>query len=82
MTLILECGIIWSVSKRGCWQEDSMNRDIGPELHTIWSEAKEHIEQGEYDKAIDIYKYVLIRYGDTILQLSTQMRILVTFTSR
>jgi len=41
-----------------------MDRDIGPELHTIWSEAKEHIEQGEYDKAIEIYKYVLIRYGD------------------
>jgi len=41
-----------------------MDRDIGPELHTIWGEAKEHIEQGEYDKAIDIYKYVLIRYGD------------------
>jgi len=41
-----------------------MNRDIGPELHTIWSEAKEHIEHGQYDKAIDIYKYVLIRYGD------------------
>ena len=41
-----------------------MDRDISPELHTIWSEAKEHIEQGEYDKAIDIYKYVLIRYGD------------------
>jgi tetratricopeptide (TPR) repeat protein len=41
-----------------------MDRDIGPELHTIWSEAKEHIEQGEYDKAIDIYKYVLVRYGD------------------
>jgi len=41
-----------------------MNRDIGPELYTIWSEAKEHIEQGEYDKAIDIYKYVLVRYGD------------------
>jgi tetratricopeptide (TPR) repeat protein len=41
-----------------------MDRDISPELHTIWSEAKEHIEKGEYDKAIDIYKYVLIRYGD------------------
>jgi tetratricopeptide (TPR) repeat protein len=64
MTLILKCGIIWSVNKRGCSQEDSMDRDIGPELHTIWSEAKEHIEQGEYDKAIEIYKYVLIRYGD------------------
>jgi len=41
-----------------------MDGDIGPELHTIWSEAKEHIEQGEYDKAIEIYKYVLIRYSD------------------
>jgi tetratricopeptide (TPR) repeat protein len=41
-----------------------MDRDIIPELHAIWSEAKEYIEQGEYDKAIDIYKYVLIRYGD------------------
>jgi tetratricopeptide (TPR) repeat protein len=41
-----------------------MDDNIGPELHTIWSEAKEHIEHGDYDKAIDIYKYVLIRYGD------------------
>jgi tetratricopeptide (TPR) repeat protein len=41
-----------------------MDRDIGPELHTIWSEAKEHIEQGAYNKAIEIYKYVLIRYSD------------------
>jgi tetratricopeptide (TPR) repeat protein len=38
--------------------------DMGPELHTIWSEAKEYIEQGDYDKAIGIYNYVLIRYGD------------------
>jgi tetratricopeptide (TPR) repeat protein len=64
MTLIFKGGIIWSVSKYVCSEEDSMDRDIGPELHTIWSEAKEHIEQGEYDKAIEIYKYVLIRYGD------------------
>jgi hypothetical protein len=42
-----------------------MDRDIGPELDTIWSEAEEHIEHGEYDKAIEIYKYVLIRYGDS-----------------
>src|SRR4030042_2076920 len=64
MTLIIECGIIWSVSKGSSLEEDSMDQDIGPELHTIWSEAKEHIEHGDYDKAIDIYKYVLIRYGD------------------
>src|SRR4030042_3641743 len=41
-----------------------MDHDIGPELYTIWSEAKDHIEQGEYNKAIEIYEYVLIRYSD------------------
>ena len=41
-----------------------MNSDMAPELYTIWSEAKDHIEQGNYDKAIEIYRYVLIRYGD------------------
>ena len=41
-----------------------MDRDTEPELCTIWSEAKEHIEQGDYDKAIEVYKYVLIRYSD------------------
>ena len=41
-----------------------MDSDMAPELHTIWAEAKDHIEQGNYDKAIETYKYVLIRYGD------------------
>ena len=41
-----------------------MDSDTAPELYTIWSEAKTHIEQGDYDKAIEIYKYVLIRYSD------------------
>ena len=41
-----------------------MDNDTIPELYTIWNEAKEHIEQGNYDKAIEIYKYILIRYGD------------------
>ena len=41
-----------------------MNFDTNPELHTIWNEAKEHIEQGDYDKAIEIYRYILIRYSD------------------
>lgn len=37
----------------------------GPsELHTIWDEAKDHIERGDYDKAIDIYRYILVRYAD------------------
>lgn len=41
-----------------------MSSDALGELHTIWSEAKTHIQQGDYDKAIEIYKYVLIRYSD------------------
>lgn len=41
-----------------------MDSDTSPELNTIWGEAKEHVEKGDYDKAIEIYKYVLIRYGD------------------
>ena len=41
-----------------------MESDTAPELYAIWSEAKDHIEQGDYDKAIEIYKYVLIRYSD------------------
>ncbi len=35
-----------------------------PELRTIWDEARQYIEAGNYDKAIEIYKYILIRYGD------------------
>jgi tetratricopeptide (TPR) repeat protein len=35
-----------------------------PELQSIWDEAKGHIQQGNCDKAIEIYKYVLIRYAD------------------
>jgi len=41
-----------------------MNNDMAPELYTIWAEAKDHIERGNYDKAIEIYRYILIRYGD------------------
>jgi len=41
-----------------------MDRDTAPELYAIWGEAKDHIEHGDYDKAIEIYKYVLIRYSD------------------
>lgn len=39
------------------------NEDI-PELQSIWDEAKGHIDRGEYDKAVEIYNYVLIRYTD------------------
>ena len=41
-----------------------MNGDDRPELQSIWDEAKAHIERGDCDKAIDIYRYVLIRYAE------------------
>lgn len=41
-----------------------MDADYKPEITTIWNEAKAHIEQGNFDKAIEIYKYMLIRYED------------------
>jgi len=34
------------------------------ELSTIWEEARNHILDGDYDKAEDIYKYILLRYVD------------------
>jgi Tfp pilus assembly protein PilF len=34
------------------------------ELNTIWSEARVHIQERQFDKAVEIYKYILIRYGD------------------
>lgn len=41
-----------------------MDADIQPEIATIWNEAKAYIEQGRFDEAIEIYKYVLLRYED------------------
>jgi tetratricopeptide (TPR) repeat protein len=35
-----------------------------PELQSIWDDARGCIERGDYDKAIEIYKYILLRYGD------------------
>jgi len=40
-----------------------MNNDDVPELQSLWDEAKGHIDQGNDDKAIEIYKYILIRYA-------------------
>jgi tetratricopeptide (TPR) repeat protein len=37
---------------------------IPDESVTIWDEAKACIERDDYDKAIEIYKYILIRYSD------------------
>ncbi len=41
-----------------------MGGDDRPELRLIWGEAKAHIERGDYDKAIEIYRYILIRYAE------------------
>ena len=39
------------------------NEDV-PELQSVWDEARDSIEQGDYDKAIETYRYILIRYSD------------------
>ena len=44
-----------------------MNDDMVPGLDDLWREAKDHVEHGYFDKAIEIYKYVLVRYGDNNL---------------
>jgi tetratricopeptide (TPR) repeat protein len=41
--------------------------NIPNEFNIIWEEAKTYIEKGDYDKAIEIYKYVLIRYCDNAI---------------
>lgn len=41
-----------------------MARDNISELHLIWDEARQYVESGNHNKAIEIYKYILVRYGD------------------
>lgn len=41
-----------------------MNNSDAPELQSIWEEAKGHADRGEYDKAVEIYRYILLRYSD------------------
>lgn len=38
--------------------------DDAPEITSIWDEARAYVDQGNYDKAIETYKYILVRYGD------------------
>ncbi len=38
--------------------------DDKPELLTIWDEAREHVEIRDYAKAIETYRYIIIRYHD------------------
>ncbi len=44
-----------------------MNDDMVPELDDLWWEANEHINRGDFDKAVEIYRYILIRYVDNSL---------------
>jgi len=41
-----------------------MSNEDFSELQSIWDDARHSIEQGDYDKAIEIYRYILIRYSD------------------
>ena len=41
-----------------------MDNDSVPELNSIWDEARNYIKSGNRDKAIEIYRYILVRYGD------------------
>ncbi len=41
-----------------------MGKEDLPELNSIWDDARGFIERGDFDKAIEIYKYILVRYGD------------------
>jgi tetratricopeptide (TPR) repeat protein len=41
-----------------------MDAENQREIDTVWDEAKGYIDQGNFDKAIEIYKYILIRYDD------------------
>ena len=42
-----------------------MDDDEALELPSLWHEAEEDINHGKFHKAIEIYKYILIRYGDS-----------------
>jgi tetratricopeptide (TPR) repeat protein len=42
-----------------------MSEDMASELDDLWHEASNHCEHPrDFDKAIEIFKYILIRYGD------------------
>jgi tetratricopeptide (TPR) repeat protein len=45
----------------------NVNDNQYSEIRSIWNEAKGHVDRGEYEKAIEIYKYILIRYADDVV---------------
>jgi len=42
-----------------------MSDGMASELDDLWREAEEHVECCNFDQAIEIYRYILIRYGDS-----------------
>jgi len=44
-----------------------MTDNIGFELDDLWHEADDHINHGRFEKAIEIYRYILVRYSDSNL---------------
>ena len=41
-----------------------MAKEDVPELRSIWDEARGFVEHGDFVKAVEIYKYILVRYSD------------------
>ncbi len=41
-----------------------MTSEGAPELLSIWDAAKDHIDQGDHDRAAEIYNYILLMYGN------------------
>ena len=44
-----------------------MTDGMAYELDELWQEANEHINRGKFQEAIEIYKYILVRYSDNNL---------------
>lgn len=44
-----------------------MTDGMAYELDELWQEANEHINRGKFHEAIEIYKYILVRYSDNNL---------------
>ncbi len=44
-----------------------MDDDMVSVPDDLWQEANEHTSHGNFDRAIEIYRYILIRYGDNSL---------------
>jgi len=44
-----------------------MGNDMASERDDLWHEADDHINHGRFDKTIEIYRYILVRYSDNNL---------------